>query len=105
MSSFQKKKKLWGLQKQGSVTHIWAEKRKYLVKTEYDEVQRQNVADKNFRATENTQIMSLLSIFLGVDLGILLFLRDNLLVKPFPSEEAFYNQVNNNLSHQVPCVC
>lgn len=60
MSSFQKKKKLWGLQKQGSVTHIWAEKRKYLVKTEYDEVQRQNVADKNFRATENTQIMQTL---------------------------------------------
>lgn len=42
------------------MTHIWAEKRKYLVKTEYDEVQRQNVADKNFRATENTQIMQTL---------------------------------------------
>ena len=53
----------------------------------------------------NQGLLSLLSIFLGVDLGILLFLRDNLLVKPFPSEEAFYNQVNNNLSHQVPCVC
>lgn len=44
---------------------------------------------------------------LGVDLGILLCLRDNLLVKswslPFLSEEAFYNQVNSN--NQVPHRC
>ena len=52
----------------------------------------------------NQGLLSLLNIFLGVDLGILLFLRDNLLVMPFPSEEAFYNQVNNNLSHLAQCM-